>query len=118
MRRSSSLSSIRRKNQAPARTALRQERLSPIADTVVKRSHKGTSREKDANTDTESSDDEVRSDENESDNESGSDSDSDELGAAGNTQEADMLRMITGDSDSDGLDEEPLDDCVALDDCY
>ena len=35
VRRSSSLSSIRRKNQA--RTALRQERLSPIADTVVKK---------------------------------------------------------------------------------
>ena len=64
--------------------------------------------------DTESNDDAVSSDENESESDTGSDTDSEdeeELGAAGirNTQEAEMLKMITGDSDSDGLDEEPFD---------
>ena len=65
--RSASLSALRRKNRRLA--ALRQERRSFIADTVVKGSH----RKKEANTDTESNNEEVEDGEEESD--TGSDSD-------------------------------------------
>ena len=92
--------------------ALRQERRSPIADTVVKGSHRKSHRKKEANTDTESSNEEVEDEEEESDTGSGSDSDSEELGAVGNTREAEVLRLITGDSESDGIGEEPFE--VAL----
>ena len=54
----------------------------------------------------------MESEEEESDTGSDSDSDSEELGAAGNAQEAEMLRLITGDSESDGIGEEPFE--VAL----
>ena len=110
------------------KAALRQERkLSPIADTVkVKKKTKKVKKERDENTghralssDTEPEEDIVSSDEDESGSDTESDDDSEEdeeLGAARNgngekvyTQEAEMLKMITGDSDSDGLDEEPLD---------
>ena len=106
-RRSTSLSALRRKNRRLA--ALRQERRSPIADTVIKGSHRRPHRRKEANTDTESSNDEVEDDEEESVTGSDSGSDSEELGAAfQSTQEAEMLRLITGDSESDGIGEEPF----------
>ena len=95
--RSASLSALRRKNRRLA--ALLQERRSRIADTVIKGSHRRPHRRKKANTDTKSSNNEVEDDEEESDRGSDSDSDSEELGAAfRNTQEAEMLRLITGDS--------------------
>ena len=56
VKRSSSLSSMRRKNKA--RTALRQERLSPIADTVKKERDNNTGHRA-LSSDTESSDDAV-----------------------------------------------------------
>ena len=108
--RSASLSALRRKNRRLA--ALRQERRSPIADTGIKGSHRRPHRKKEANTDTESSNEEVDGEEEESDTGSDYDSDFKELGAAGNTQEAEMLRLITGDSESDGIGKEPFE--VAL----
>ena len=85
--RSASLSALRRKNRRLA--ALRQERRSSIANTVVKGSHRRSHRKKEANPDTESSNAEVEDNEEESDTGSDSDSDSEELGAVGNTREAD-----------------------------
>ena len=108
--RSASLSALRRKNRRLA--ALGQERRSPIADTGIKGSHRRPHRRKGAKTDTGSSNEEVESDEEESDTGSDSDSDSEELGATETTQEAEMLRLITGDSESDGIGEEPFE--VAL----
>ena len=63
-RRSASMSALRRKNRRLA--ALRQERRSPIADTVIKGSHRGLHRKREDNTDTESSNEEVESEEDES----------------------------------------------------
>jgi hypothetical protein len=69
-------------------------------------------RKKEVSPDTESSNEEVESEEEESGTGSDSDSDSEELGAARNAQEPEMLRLITGDSESDGIGEEPFE--VAL----